>query len=341
MPGRVRRALRAPRSATCSSCRSSTSRAPRTTRPCSAWSPTTAPSTCTSTATATPGSPDERPRRDRWLVNAGSLALARRPRPARHERRAGRQEGDRKALLEDLGAELAGLQERLYAESTPGAARRPAGDGRRRQGRHHQARLPRREPAGRRGSPRSRQPTPEELAHDFLWRIHANVAAARLHRDLQPLALRGRARRAGPRASSRSRCGARATATSTTSRRSCHDAGHRASSSCSCTSRARSRPSGCARGSPTRRSGGSSTPRDLAERARWDDYQAAYEEAIRADLDRARAVVRVPADRKWFRNWAVSRIVIETLEDMDPRYPEPAGGPRRPSRSRERVGRAA
>jgi len=32
----------------------------------------------------------------------------------------------------------------------------------------------------------------------------------------------------------------------------------------------------------------------------------------------------IPADRKWFRNWAVSRIVIEALEGMDPRYPAPA-----------------
>jgi hypothetical protein len=31
----------------------------------------------------------------------------------------------------------------------------------------------------------------------------------------------------------------------------------------------------------------------------------------------------VPADHKWFRDWAVSRIVVEALEDMDPRYPEP------------------
>jgi hypothetical protein len=31
----------------------------------------------------------------------------------------------------------------------------------------------------------------------------------------------------------------------------------------------------------------------------------------------------VPADHKWYRNWAVSRVLIETLEAMDPRYPEP------------------
>ena len=29
----------------------------------------------------------------------------------------------------------------------------------------------------------------------------------------------------------------------------------------------------------------------------------------------------MPADRKWYRNWAVSRILLETLEDMDPKYP--------------------
>ena len=29
----------------------------------------------------------------------------------------------------------------------------------------------------------------------------------------------------------------------------------------------------------------------------------------------------MPADRKWYRNWAVSRIVIEALEAMDPQYP--------------------
>ena len=63
---------------------------------------------------------------------------------------------------------------------------------------------------------------------------------------------------------------------------------------------------------------------DLAERARWDDYLAAYEEAIaRTSTEHAPWYV-VPADRKWFRNWAVSRIVIEALEAMDPRYPAPA-----------------
>jgi PPK2 family polyphosphate:nucleotide phosphotransferase len=64
-------------------------------------------------------------------------------------------------------------------------------------------------------------------------------------------------------------------------------------------------------------------PGDLEERARWDDYMAAYEEAItRTSTEHAPWYV-VPADHKWFRNWAVSRIVLEALEDMDPRYPKP------------------
>lgn len=63
---------------------------------------------------------------------------------------------------------------------------------------------------------------------------------------------------------------------------------------------------------------------DLEDRARWDDYRAAFEEAIsRTSTDLAPWYV-VPADRKWYRNWAVSRILVETLQDMDPRYPAPA-----------------
>lgn len=60
---------------------------------------------------------------------------------------------------------------------------------------------------------------------------------------------------------------------------------------------------------------------DLEERARWDDYQAAFEEAIvRTTTDDAPWYV-VPADRKWYRNWAVSHILIDTLERLDPHYP--------------------
>jgi PPK2 family polyphosphate:nucleotide phosphotransferase len=60
---------------------------------------------------------------------------------------------------------------------------------------------------------------------------------------------------------------------------------------------------------------------DLDERARWDDYRAAFEEALsRTSTDVAPWYV-VPADRKWYRNWVVSRILVDMLAEMDPQYP--------------------
>jgi PPK2 family polyphosphate:nucleotide phosphotransferase len=62
---------------------------------------------------------------------------------------------------------------------------------------------------------------------------------------------------------------------------------------------------------------------DIDERARWDDYRAAYDDAIgRCSTEHAPWFV-IPANRKWYRNWAVSRLLVETLREMDPRYPEP------------------
>ncbi len=65
-------------------------------------------------------------------------------------------------------------------------------------------------------------------------------------------------------------------------------------------------------------------PGDLDERARWPAYQRAYEEVLaRTDTDAAPWYV-VPSDRRWYRNWAVGRLLLETLTDLAPRLPEPA-----------------
>jgi PPK2 family polyphosphate:nucleotide phosphotransferase len=61
---------------------------------------------------------------------------------------------------------------------------------------------------------------------------------------------------------------------------------------------------------------------DLDERRRWDDYQAAFAEAIERTSTEAAPWYVIPADRNWYRNWAVSTVLIETLEAVDPRYPE-------------------
>ncbi|WP_374333972.1 polyphosphate kinase 2 family protein [Aestuariivirga sp.] len=66
-------------------------------------------------------------------------------------------------------------------------------------------------------------------------------------------------------------------------------------------------------------------PSDLEDRALWNDYMKAYEVALtRCSTHHAPWYV-IPADRNWVRNAAISRIVRETLEDMNPKYPEPKG----------------
>lgn len=62
---------------------------------------------------------------------------------------------------------------------------------------------------------------------------------------------------------------------------------------------------------------------DLKERSYWDEYQAAYAIAIGRCSPPAAPWYVVPADRKWYRNWAVSQILIETLEGMKLTYPQP------------------
>lgn len=62
---------------------------------------------------------------------------------------------------------------------------------------------------------------------------------------------------------------------------------------------------------------------DIDERAYWDDYMSAYSLAItRCSTPWAPWYV-IPANDKDYRNWAVTKILMETLEDMNPQYPQP------------------
>lgn len=62
---------------------------------------------------------------------------------------------------------------------------------------------------------------------------------------------------------------------------------------------------------------------DYKERGYWDDYMAAYEEAIsRCSTEDAPWFI-IPADHKWFRNLAIARIVVEHLESLKMKYPKP------------------
>ncbi|MFJ6796773.1 PPK2 family polyphosphate kinase [Streptomyces sp. NPDC091268] len=63
-------------------------------------------------------------------------------------------------------------------------------------------------------------------------------------------------------------------------------------------------------------------PGDIEERAAWPAYREAYELALeRCSTDAAPWYV-VPADRKWYRNWAVATLLREHLEAIDPQYPK-------------------
>jgi PPK2 family polyphosphate:nucleotide phosphotransferase len=62
---------------------------------------------------------------------------------------------------------------------------------------------------------------------------------------------------------------------------------------------------------------------DVRERRNWDAYQEAYEDAVRLTSTSWAPWYVVPADHKWYRNLVVARIVCATLEALDPRWPEP------------------
>jgi PPK2 family polyphosphate:nucleotide phosphotransferase len=60
---------------------------------------------------------------------------------------------------------------------------------------------------------------------------------------------------------------------------------------------------------------------DVAERAHWDDYMAAYEDAIRATATPESPWFVVPADNKWFTRLVVAGVVIDTLASLNLAYP--------------------
>jgi PPK2 family polyphosphate:nucleotide phosphotransferase len=60
---------------------------------------------------------------------------------------------------------------------------------------------------------------------------------------------------------------------------------------------------------------------DVKERAYWDDYMAAYEDAVNKCSTTHAPWYVVPANKKWYRNLVVARTIADTLEAMSPQYP--------------------
>ena len=64
---------------------------------------------------------------------------------------------------------------------------------------------------------------------------------------------------------------------------------------------------------------------DLTEREYWNDYMKCYEEAISATSTKFAPWYIIPADKKWFTRLAISDVIIETMKNMDLKYPEVSG----------------
>jgi PPK2 family polyphosphate:nucleotide phosphotransferase len=64
-------------------------------------------------------------------------------------------------------------------------------------------------------------------------------------------------------------------------------------------------------------------PDDLAARAHWDDYQKLYDDALTKTSTKVAPWYVVPADHKWVRDVVVARLLVSTLEQLDPQYPKP------------------
>jgi PPK2 family polyphosphate:nucleotide phosphotransferase len=62
---------------------------------------------------------------------------------------------------------------------------------------------------------------------------------------------------------------------------------------------------------------------DVRERRNWDAYQEAYEDALNATSTDWAPWHVIPSDHKWSRNLRVARLVADTLERLDPRWPPP------------------
>ena len=61
---------------------------------------------------------------------------------------------------------------------------------------------------------------------------------------------------------------------------------------------------------------------DYSERERWDDYETAYEDAVNKCSTEAAPWFIIPSDHKWFRNLAISHIIVETMERLRIQVPK-------------------
>ncbi len=60
---------------------------------------------------------------------------------------------------------------------------------------------------------------------------------------------------------------------------------------------------------------------DLAKRKNWDKYMTAFEEVFLRCSPQTAPWYIIPADQKWYRNLAISRVIVSAIREMNPQYP--------------------
>lgn len=229
---------------------------------------------------------------------------------------------DGKRLLEESVDELSGLQERLYAESRSGGERRvllilqamdTAGKG----GviRHVIGGI---DPQGAKVSG-FKKPTPEELSHDFLWRIRRQLPGPGIigvfDRSHYEDVLIGRVRQLAPAAEIESRYAhivafenELVAAGTTIIKVMLHiSPGEQRERLAERLDRADKH--------------WKYNPGDVDERELWPEYQNAYQVAIERTTTDASPWFVVPADHKWYARIAVQRLLLDALRRLDPHWP--------------------
>ena len=174
-------------------------------------------------------------------------------------------------------------------------------------------------------------PSIEELDHDFLWRTTLSAARARPHRHLQPLVLRGGARRPGPPGAARARAHAQPLVTKHIwkERFEAINAletylgrnGVMVRKFFLHVSKAEQRERFLSRLDEPEKNWKFSTA-DVREREHWDDYMAAYEDMIRHTASAHAPWYVVPADHKWFARLVVADAIVDALDSLDLRFPD-------------------
>ena len=66
--------------------------------------------------------------------------------------------------------------------------------------------------------------------------------------------------------------------------------------------------------------------RDVAERKFWDQYQVAFQELLAETSTDFAPWQLIPANHNWLRNLAISEIVADAIDELNPQFPEPAAG---------------